>query len=69
MSAALSFTKKLSKPANNMGPSPQLPVWLSYYPVHLLSSASVETLLLQEGISGVAVQAFSKKQKTKFKKV
>lgn len=43
-----------------MGPSLQLPVLLSYCPVHLLSSASAEILLLQEDISRVAVQAFSK---------
>ena len=50
---------KYKKHANNMEPSPQLPVLLSCCPVHLLSSASVEILLLQEGISGVAVQASS----------
>lgn len=43
-----------------MEPSPQLPVLLSCCLVHPLSSASVEILLLQEGISGVVVQAFSK---------
>lgn len=48
------------KHINNMGLSPQLPALLSYCPAHLLSSASVVIPLLQEGISGVAVQAFSK---------
>lgn len=43
-----------------MGLSPQLPALLSYCPAHLLSSANVEIPPLQEGISGVAVQAFSK---------
>lgn len=43
-----------------MEPSSQLPVLLFYCLVHLLSSATGEILLLQGGILGVAVQAFSK---------
>jgi hypothetical protein len=59
VSATLFFIKNYQDRQQSATTSPS-PVLLSCCPVHLQSSASVEIPLLQEGISGAAVQVFSK---------